>query len=78
MLLRITSYGKFFWYFYVPVVLGLMVLVLGHRFIYQMTGIHPGVVWVAFVAMIFVTFTFAIWRHAQVEQVDSTKPPGVD
>ena len=76
-LLRVTNYGKFFWYFYIPIVVGLMILVIVHRSIKILTGTNPGVVWVAFVVMIFVTFVFAVWRHAQVEQVDSAKPPGV-
>jgi hypothetical protein len=74
-LLKITNYGKGFWYFYVPAVVVLAALVLGHQYLFAIVRINPGVVWVALVIMISITFTFGLWRHAHVVQVDEAKPP---
>ena len=76
-LLRVTNYSKFFWYFYVPLVAALMFLLIAYRWTNVLAGLDPTAIWIALVGMIFITFIFAVWRHANVEQVDSQKPPGV-
>jgi hypothetical protein len=68
-LLKITNYGKMFWFLYLPVLLLLLVFVLAHKYITNIFNVNLGIIWVALVIMIFITFTFGIWRNAQVEVV---------
>lgn len=75
-LLRIVNFGKYFWYFYVPVLVVFSTLALARKYIFTILRIDPALVWIALVAVIFVTFTFGIWRHAQVEQVEGGAPVG--
>ena len=72
VLLRISGYGKQFWYSYVPIVIILTVFLL----IRKSLPINAGVVWVTLVVVIALMLTFGAWRYAQVEQVSTEKTSG--
>jgi hypothetical protein len=69
-LLRIAYFGKYFWYFYIPTIILLTLLILLYRFIYNIFSINPGIVWVALVVAILATFGVGVWKYAEVEKVD--------
>jgi hypothetical protein len=70
-LLRIKNYGKFFWYFYISVIVILTMLILGRKSIFANLPVDPGIVWILLVIMILITFTFGLWKHAVAEKVES-------
>ena len=76
VLLRVTNYGKHFWLFYIGTIAVLCGLVLAHPYIENIIRIDPGFLWVALFVSIIITFTFGMWRHANVKQVDDANPPG--
>jgi hypothetical protein len=77
-LLMVTSYGKYFWYFYIPVLFILLVFTVADKYINNNFHIDAGILWVALVIMICITFTFGIWRNARVEDVHDMKMRGRD
>jgi hypothetical protein len=72
VLLRITGYGKQFWYSYIPVVIALTMFLLFRKSL----PIDPGVIWITLVIVIGIMLTFGIWRYAQVERVSIEKTSG--
>ena len=70
-LLRISGYGKGFWYFYVPTIIVLVLFALLYRDIMQVFGDNVGIIWVALLLVIFTTFALALWKNAQIKKVDT-------
>ena len=72
VLLRVSGYGKEFWYSYIPVLILLTVCLVIRKFL----PINPVVIWITLIAMIAIMLTFGIWRYAQVEPVGTHKTVG--
>ena len=70
-LLRIKSYGKYFWHFYISMIIGLLLLFYISRYIH----INIGIVWVGFLIVLVMVFIFAVYKNAILEQVPTNKPP---
>jgi hypothetical protein len=75
-LLRVKTYGKRFWFFYIPGIVALLIFVLLFRRIVASPGIDLGIAWASLIVAIAVTFTVGVWKNAELEQVDSQKKEG--
>jgi hypothetical protein len=74
-LLRVTGYGKRFWFFYIPTVVVLILFILFYRALFEILGIDAGLVWVVLLFLIFTAFIFLIWKKPQLEKVDEDIEP---
>jgi hypothetical protein len=75
-LLRVKTYGKRFWFFYIPGIVGLLIFVLLFRRIVTVPGIVLGIAWGTLIVAIAVAFTVGVWKNAELEQVGSKKKEG--
>ncbi len=77
-LLRIAHYGRRFWYWYIPAIALLTLAVAGHRLIVRTLNVDIGVLWLVLLMLIFATFIYGVWRHAQCEMVEEEAPESSD
>jgi hypothetical protein len=76
VLLRVKTYGKRFWFFYIPGIVALLIFVLLFRRIVTVPGLDVGIAWVTLIVAIMLTFTVGVWKNAELEQVGSQKKEG--
>jgi hypothetical protein len=70
-LLRITSYGKPFWYFFSGAIVVLILFALLYRRLIFTIGMSiTASIWILIVLVITFIFTFGIWKYGRVEKVD--------
>jgi hypothetical protein len=73
-LLRIASYGKQFWYWSIPTGIILVLFAIFYRNLFKIIGTDATVViWIILILVIVITYTFGIWKFAQVQKVDTEK-----
>lgn len=75
-LLRVTSFGKQFWVFFIATVVILALFVALYRRLFSIVGTGAtAAIWIILVLMIVTIFMFALWKFAQVQKVDADNPP---
>jgi hypothetical protein len=71
-LLRITSFGKQFWYFFIGTTIVLAIFTLLYKRLILIVGMGAtAAIWVIIVLVLMSIFTFGIWKYAQIEKVDT-------
>jgi hypothetical protein len=71
-LLRVTSFGKQFWVFFIATLVILAVFVVLYPRLFSIVGTGAtAAIGIILVLMIVTVFTFALWRFARVQKVDS-------
>ncbi len=72
MLLRIKSFGRYFWYFFLGSIIVLAIFTLLYRRLMIFAGVNAMVViWLVIVLGIMFTFIFGMWKYAQPEKVET-------
>lgn len=75
VLLRIKSYGKHFWSFYILTIISLVLLFLVFKYFSAISGI----IWTGLLLVMIVAFIFSVWsyfnswKRAIIEQVSTNK-----
>lgn len=71
-LLRVTSYGKRFWYFYIPAIFVLALFAVVYQRLLPTIGPSAtALLWVVLVIAISVTFALGLWKSAIIQKVDT-------
>jgi NADH:ubiquinone oxidoreductase subunit 6 (subunit J) len=68
-LLRITSYGKRFWIFYIPAVAVLFLFALLYLMVSPRFSNQWETVWAVFVLLIFAIYAMGSWKYCDVEVI---------
>jgi hypothetical protein len=69
-LLRITGFGRQFWYFFGGTTAVLIAFALLHkRLILEVGTGATAAIWIKIVLVIMSIFTFGLWKYAQIERV---------
>jgi amino acid transporter len=72
VLLRIKSFGRHFWYFFVGSIIVLALFILLYRRLMIFAGVNAMVViWLVILLGIMFTFIFITWKYAQPEKVET-------
>jgi hypothetical protein len=70
-MLRITSFGKQFWFFFIGADIVLTVFTLLYRRLIVVAGLGAtAAIWIMIVLVLMSIFTFGLWKYAQIEKVD--------
>lgn len=71
-LLRITSFGTQFWYFFVGTTTALAIFLLLYKRLILTVGMGAtAAIWIMIVLVLMSIFTFGMWRYAQIEKVQT-------
>jgi hypothetical protein len=71
-LLRITGFGRQFWYFFGGTTIVLIVFAfLYKRLILAVGAGATAAIWIMIVLVIMSIFAFGLWKYAQIEKVDT-------
>ncbi len=70
-LLRITGFGKQFWYFFTGTFTVLAAFALLYRRLMEAAGTGAtAAIWIVIVLAVMLAVTFGLWKNAKVEKVD--------
>jgi membrane-associated HD superfamily phosphohydrolase len=81
VLLRVTGFGKQFWFFFIPTVVALFLYVFLYRHLIALIGMDATtVIWIVLVLSIGGIFTLGLWKFARVSVVETeaATKPGAD